>query len=58
MLQRLYASLQSRDDGATMVEYSLMVVFIAVAALIAVTAFGGSVRDIFQNAADLVGQEG
>jgi len=54
MLQRLYASLQSRDDGATMVEYSLMVVLIAVAALIAVTAFGGSVRDIFQNAAGLL----
>lgn len=53
MLQRLYASLQSRDDGATMVEYGLMVVFIAVAALIAVTAFGGSVRDIFQDAAGL-----
>ena len=54
MLQRLYASLQSRDDGATMVEYSLMVVLIAVAALIAVTAFGGSVRDIFQDAAGLL----
>ena len=54
MLQRLYAALQSRDDGATMVEYGLMVVFIAVVALVAVTAFGGSIREIFQNAADLL----
>ena len=54
MLMRLYAALQSRDDGATMVEYGLMVVFIAVVALVAVTAFGGSIREIFQNAADLL----
>ncbi|HLE38770.1 MAG TPA: Flp family type IVb pilin [Acidimicrobiia bacterium] len=42
----------TRDDGATMVEYGLMVALIAVVALLAVTALGGSVRDIFQNVAD------
>ena len=52
MLQRLYAALQSKDDGATMVEYGLMVALIAVVALVAVTALGGSVTGIFQNVAD------
>ncbi len=41
-----------REEGATMVEYGLMVALIAVVALLAVTALGGSVRDIFQNVAD------
>ncbi|MBI5156781.1 MAG: Flp family type IVb pilin [Acidimicrobiia bacterium] len=35
-----------------MVEYGLMVALIAVVALLAVTALGGGVRDIFQNVAD------
>ena len=47
-LHRLF----TRDEGATMVEYGLMVALIAVVALLAVTALGGSVRDIFQNVAD------
>ncbi|MFQ5947581.1 MAG: Flp family type IVb pilin [Acidimicrobiia bacterium] len=37
-----------REEGATMVEYGLMVALIAVVALLAVTALGISVRDIFQ----------
>ena len=51
MLTRLL-SLFDREDGATMVEYGLMVALIAVVALVAVTALGGSVRDIFQSVAD------
>lgn len=51
MLQRLTALL-SRDEGATMVEYGLMVALIAIVALVAVTVLGGSVRDIFQNVAN------
>jgi pilus assembly protein Flp/PilA len=51
MLQWLH-TLLARDDGATMVEYGLMVALIAIVALIAVTALGGSVRDIFQSVAD------
>jgi pilus assembly protein Flp/PilA len=51
MLQVLHRLL-ARDEGATMVEYGLMVALIAVVALLAVTALGGSVRDIFQNVAD------
>ncbi len=52
MLKRLYIALQSRDEGATMVEYGLMVALIAVVALVAVTALGGSVSGIFQNVAN------
>lgn len=51
MLTRLLTRL-NRDEGATMVEYGLMVALIAIVALIAVTALGGSVRDIFQSVAD------
>jgi len=40
-----------RDDGATMVEYGLMVALIAIVALLAVSALGGSVRDVFTNIA-------
>ncbi len=52
MMQRLYALLHKNDDGATMVEYGLMVALIAVVALVAVTALGGSVSGIFQNVAN------
>jgi pilus assembly protein Flp/PilA len=48
----LISTLLRRDDGATMVEYGLMVALIAVVALLAITALGGSVRDIFQGIAD------
>jgi len=47
-----FSTLLRRDDGATMVEYGLMVALIAVVALLAITALGGSVRDIFQSIAD------
>jgi Flp pilus assembly pilin Flp len=43
-----------QERGATMAEYALMVAFIAMAALLAVTAFGGSVQGLFQSAADLM----
>jgi pilus assembly protein Flp/PilA len=47
-----------RDDGATMVEYGLMVALIAIVALLAVTALGVSVRDIFNNIAGALGGGG
>ena len=37
-----------RDDGATMVEYGFMVSLIAIAALIAVSAFGQGVLSLFE----------
>ena len=46
----VYALLH-RDDGATMVEYGLMVALIAIVALLAVSALGGSVKDVFTSIA-------
>jgi len=37
------------DDGATMVEYGLMIALVALVALLAVTAFGISVGDLFDD---------
>ena len=37
----------SDEDGATMVEYAFMVTLIAMAAFLAVTAFGLGVRSLF-----------
>ncbi len=37
------------DEGATLVEYGLVVSLIAVAAIIAVTAVGTSIKGTFEN---------
>ena len=42
------------ESGATMAEYALMVSFIAAAAFLAVTAFGGSVLDLFRAAVNVM----
>ncbi len=55
MLPTYIANLLRRDDGATMVEYGLMVALIAVVAIVAVTALGGSVKDIFCDIAGSLG---
>ena len=38
----------TQEDGATMVEYALMVALIAIVCLVAVTAFGVSVSGLFK----------
>ena len=40
-----------KEDGAAMVEYGLLVVFIAVVALVAVKALGVNVSSLFNNIA-------
>jgi pilus assembly protein Flp/PilA len=45
----------NQEDGATMVEYGLMVALIAVVCLVAVTALGVNVAAIFQQIATSVG---
>jgi pilus assembly protein Flp/PilA len=40
--------LKPREEGATMVEYGLMVALIAVVCLLAVTALGVNVRGVFE----------
>lgn len=54
LFSHLAALLHREEDGATMVEYGLMVALIAVVALVAVTALGGSVRDIFSSVAGVL----
>jgi pilus assembly protein Flp/PilA len=57
----LFTKLQGRlgelrnEDGATAVEYGLLVALIAVVIIVAVQALGGNLQNIFQNVADAVG---
>jgi pilus assembly protein Flp/PilA len=54
-LTRLIAAIQSRsvrqDDGASLVEYALLVALIAIVAVVAITAFGGALSDEFDSIA-------
>jgi pilus assembly protein Flp/PilA len=43
------------EDGATMVEYALLVALVAVVAIAGVTALGDSANTKFQDAADTIG---
>jgi pilus assembly protein Flp/PilA len=57
----LYVKLQNRlaeirnEDGATAVEYGIMVALIAAVIVLAVTALGVNIRDVFQGVADTIG---
>lgn len=56
-MRKLYCKLRnhfSREEGATMVEYGLMVALIAVVCLVAVTLLGTSIRGIFEQIATSV----
>ncbi len=56
-MQKLIRSLRQmtvREEGATMVEYGLMVALIAVVCLIAVTALGVNIMGVFQDIAAAV----
>ncbi len=51
---RLWTAFQSRiirDEGATLVEYALLLVFIAVVAIVALNALGDQVKDELNNVA-------
>ncbi len=48
------ATRMRRDDGATMVEYGLMVALVAVVALLAVTALGVNVSGKFNEIAGAI----
>jgi pilus assembly protein Flp/PilA len=43
-----------REEGATMVEYGLMVALIAIVCIAAVTLLGTSVQTVFNNLAGMV----
>lgn len=58
---RVWTALQSRltrDDGASLVEYALLVALIAAVAIIAVTALGDNVSSELQDVADSIGGVG
>jgi Flp pilus assembly pilin Flp len=38
------------EDGATMLEYALLITFVAIACVVAITALGHSLATPFQNA--------
>ena len=42
------------ESGATAIEYGLIAALVSVAAIIALQAMGGSLRDMFQTVADLL----
>ena len=43
------------EEGASMVEYGLLVALIAIVAIVGVNQLGPAIRDIFQDAADELG---
>ena len=56
---RLWTGLQSRfihdDEGATLVEYALLLVFIAVVAIVALNALGTTVKEELNDVASTLG---
>ena len=46
-MKKLIQKFHRGEEGATMVEYALMVALIAVACIVATTALGGSIQSIF-----------
>jgi pilus assembly protein Flp/PilA len=46
------AKLLRREEGATLVEYGLLVALIAVACVVAITTLGGGISTLFTGVAD------
>ena len=53
-LRRRLAWLARDERGATLIEYGLMLVLIAIVCATAVGTLGGSTRDLYQTAANLL----
>lgn len=49
LFYRIQYNLQHNEEGATAVEYGIMVALIAAVIILVVTELGGLVRDAFQN---------
>lgn len=54
MLNLMINKLRLSDRAASMVEYALLVLLIAIAGLVAVTNFGGAVGDTYDTIADAI----
>ena len=57
MLNRI-STFFMNEDGAGMTEYILLVVLVAVAAVVAVTTFGGEVKNRFMDAIEVLRNAG
>ncbi len=55
MLKNLVKKFRNREEGATMVEYGLMLALIAAVCIVAVTAIGTSANAIFEAIATALG---
>ena len=54
-LQRMYIAIKERVEGATAVEYGLIVALIAVVIIIAVALLGTNLAGVFNYIADRIG---
>ena len=52
LIQTLIASIKEREEGQTLAEYALILFFVAIVAIAAVTALGVNVANIIQSVAD------
>lgn len=50
----LGAELRNREEGASMVEYGLLVALIAVVAIVGVALLGPKLRDLFTNVSNTI----
>jgi pilus assembly protein Flp/PilA len=55
-LMRRFIDAKRRDDGASAVEYGLLVAAIAALIVIVVFAFGGLVKDVFQDTCNTISE--
>ena len=51
---KFFNTMMRDESGATAIEYGLIAALIAVAAIVAMSALGGNLRDTFQGAANEV----
>ncbi|MDJ0954205.1 MAG: Flp family type IVb pilin [Acidimicrobiia bacterium] len=51
-VKTLVDGLRDRENGASLVEYALLVALIAIVAVVAVAAFGGSLSSEYSDIAD------
>lgn len=54
-LVSLFQSLQSQDEGASLVEYALLLALIAVVAIAAITLLGENASSTLDDVADSIG---
>ena len=52
-MKNLMKRLWQEEEGQDLVEYGLLLVFIALVAVVSITTIGSGVKDIFSNAASV-----